>query len=235
MTTPEYADTILGLAGITQLPTEYNLEGWFNGQDWIIGLTSVSVNETRFMPGDVGLEVDCAGTTFCFWKKYRPKCFKESLYKLGRALRKVNYIGPVSVRKGALYTGFHFDSIQAALQLLTIDTGKLLADVAGGKLRKVQPRYSFAVGARVSLPPWPVSNGVRPTAGVEERIGGYSAGWYKPYGHHLGFAVATGETINAARQTLQPLLKQLTPAEVQYRNDVGINAKRVIPNLIKER
>lgn len=227
--TPGYTDALLFASQADTVPVDYWIGGWFNGQDWVAGLNSVYVQETRLMCGDVGPKVDCAGTTFCYWKKLRPPVFKRTLGRLTRALRTAQYHGPISIRNREVRAGLDFDCAVVATRLAGIAVGKLLADCASGKLKRVTPCYDFGVAIRVSVHPWPISDGSYRKYQVQ-----CPSDAYRPYNTQLGVVTGYGRTITEARNVVLTTVRTVTPVDVQYRTDIGIAAKRVIPNLLKE-
>ena len=227
--TPGYADSILKLAGVEEIPTEYDIEGWFNGDDWVLGLTTISVSERRFLTGDLGQEVDCVGTTLCYWKKYRPSSFKGTLYKLTRFLRKVNYCGPISTQGGKITAGLCFDHAVVACNLVNTDYSRILNDCARGAIRRIVPSFDYGVGIRVSLPPWPNIKGVVNGVAIEGQV----EGWF-PYNAWIGVAVGTGSSINQAQEAALATAQRLGPRDVQYRVDIGVKAKQIIPGVLSK-
>jgi hypothetical protein len=209
---PGYASTLTGMAEWTKIPKNYDIEAWFNGEDWIVGMTNVSVVDRRFLTGGLGVEVDFVGLTACFFKRYRPTCFKETLYKLGRFLKKVEYRGPIAIRNGRLEGGFSSAMVHVYPLLLKTDIAKLLVGVADGTLKKVTTSSDYVIAARTTLPPF-------------------------PYGESTWDEVVAvvGPTISEARYTLNKQLHEANfPDTIQYRTDLGAAAQRVIPNLLKE-
>lgn len=210
--TPGYADTLWGMVDCAKLPTTYDLEAWFNGEDWIVGMTNVSVIERRFLTGGLGVAVDFVGLTACFFKRYRPTCFKETLYKLSRFLKKVKYRGPVAIRNGKLECGFSPALMHAYPLLMNTELGKLLSETAKGTLKKVSTSNDYVVAARTTLPPFPYKE-----SELDEVV------------------AVVGPTISEVRYILNKHLHDAKfLAEVQYRTDVGVAAQRIIPNLLKE-
>lgn len=209
---PGYSQTLWGMVDVHKLPTLYDLEAWFNGEDWIVGMTNVSVIDRRFLTGGLGVAVDFVGLTACFFKRYRPTCFKETLYKLGRFLKKVEYRGPIAIRNGKLECGFSPAMVHVYPLLLNIELGKLLAETARGTLKKVTTSADYVVGARTTLPPFPYQ----------------MSKWDE-------VVAVVGPSISEVRYMLNKHLHDAKfPDTIQYRTDVGVAAQRVIPNLLKE-
>lgn len=209
---PGYDNTLLGMAECSALPTTYDLEAWFNGEDWIVGMTNVSVIDRRFLTGGLGVAVDFSGLTACFFKRYRPSCFKDTLYKLSRFLKKVEYRGPIAIRNGKLEGGFSPAMLHVYPLLLNIEIGKLLSETAKGTLKKVGTSSDYVIAARTTLPPFPYGE----------------SNWDE-------MAAVVGPTISEIRYILNKNLHDMKfPPDIQYRTDIGIAAQKIIPNLLKE-
>lgn len=142
---------------------EVSIEGWFNGEDWIFGSFSSTLEEKRLMNDGVGPHTGCAGNVLWFYKHARPAIAKATLLKLTRFLKQKSYRGPLDVNtkggKGLEFTArLGYDAWQTQMGLLQMEVGRLLSDTARGTIRKMRTSTDFGIGVRLSVPPYPLEN-----------------------------------------------------------------------------
>lgn len=155
----EAAKDVLGSTGLEfttrPIPPLYNIEGWFDGKDFI-DHTTWYLRRTRLMNGDLGPRTSCSGTLI--WTE---NTCSVRMVQLAQLLAYQNYIGPVSLSsdiEGRIFDivlRFTYDTLPAWLGL-TEEIDQLLE-------KDLPPQSSdkFAAAVRVSLPGYGYPSKVR--------------------------------------------------------------------------
>jgi hypothetical protein len=193
-------------AGI-ETETDFTIEGWFNGSDWIYHSISCSLEETRLLAGDLGPTVDSMGHTTFFYRHARPRLARDTIFKLTPFLRRVNHVGPIGFHKGKFVPYMH----NWIVDLLETEWGKVLADTARGQMKAWKVSFDFCTGVTLSVPPFPYEG-----KGFVEVV------------------TATGPGLSESRRATYDLVKTRNIKDVQYRIDIGERAQRDIPQQLRE-
>lgn len=236
--TPMYDETIRKLMDDYDMPKSTYIEGWFNGNDWVLGMTSICVYDSYHLAGDLGRETGYESGTACFWKRVRPTIFKQSLGKLTSVLKRAGHIGPISVGE-KIHGGFSRDSLQGVTSLIPMDCGKLLSDTARGTLKRITPRYDYATTIRVTIPPYPYGSiglGGREIADRKDFIEvvnpvsvGCNGDKVVAYATTVACSVGIGCSAGKSSQEAKVKIRKASIRETQYRVDAGAYAEKVIP------
>jgi hypothetical protein len=238
---PQYNTTVSQIVGDYEMPANTYIEGWFNGDDWIMGLTSLCVYDTHHLAGDLGRETGYESGTMCFWKRLRPEMFRQTIGRLSSLLRRIAFVGPIRYN-GRLLTGFTWNNVHVPRETLGIDTGKLLADTSRKTIKRVKTGYDYVTVIRVTVPPYPYGNfglqshdvGCPVTFGLSPLSVGIEADRLKAYGTTVGCSVGTGNS--AAQSASEAKVKggKAWVKEKQYRVDAGLRAERTIPVILRK-
>lgn len=233
--------------------TEVSIEGWFNGEDWIYHSLTSTLEEKRLLTGSLGPNTGCMGNVVFFYRHARPSLAKATLFKLTSHLRRVGYIGPIDVNTKGGYgleftPRFGYDAVQVMTELLDMELGKMLSDVARGQARAWRPSFDFGVGITTSVPPFPNDN-------EEELAKSYGIAVRVPDWKHyhlgdvmmqdgevitagndgvVGVMTAVAPTVTEARKLAYERVGKLSVQNLQYRLDVGERAMREVPQILKE-
>jgi hypothetical protein len=202
----DYAAQIVRAAGIDS-SSDLTIEGWFNGADWIFHSISCSLEETRFLTGNLGPETGSMGHTTFFYRHARPRLARDTIFKLTPFLRRVNHVGPIGFRQGRFIPRMH----NQVLDLLETEYGKALADTARGQCKAWKVSFDFCTGVTLTVPPFP----------------------YAP-GGFLRIVNAVGSTLSESRRNVYELVSKVEATDLQYRLDIGERASYEIPQHLKE-
>jgi hypothetical protein len=153
-TSEVYASQIMRAAGI-ECETDFTIEGWFNGAEFIYHSISCSLEETRFLTGNLGPEIGSQGHTTFFYRHARPRLARDTIFKLTPFLRRVNHVGPIGFCQGRFVPRMH----NYVLDLLETEYGKVLADTARGQCKAWRVSFDFCTGVTLSVPPYPYGEG----------------------------------------------------------------------------
>lgn len=202
----DYSQQIMRAADITAT-TDFTVEGWFNGSDWIYHSISASLEETRFLTGDLGPVVGSMGHTTFFYRHARPRLARDTILKLTPFLRRVNYTGPIGFCQGRFVPRMH----NYLLDLLETEWGKVLAETARGQMKAWKVSFDFCTGITLTVPPYPYGQG-----GFKEVI------------------TATAPQLSESRRLAYEKVREAKYVDVQYRLDIGERAQHDIPQQLRE-
>ena len=236
--------------------TEVSVEGWFNGEDWIYHSINSTMEEKRLLTGSLGPNTGCMGNVVFFYRHARPSLAKATLFKLTNILRRAQYLGPIDVNTKGGYAleftpRFGYDAIQAMTELLEMELGKMLADVAKGQARSWRPSFDFSTGVTMSVPPFPSNNEeeVANSYGIPVRLPDNllpffhlgdvqlnKSGDMVTSGNDgvVGVMTALASTITESRKLCYERVKKVKVPNIQYRLDIGERALREVPQLLKQ-
>jgi hypothetical protein len=235
----EYNLTISRIVGDYEMPPNAYIEGWFNGDDWIMGMNSLCVYDSHHLAGDLGRETGYESGTMCFWKRLRPEMFRQTLGRLSSLLRRVAFIGPVRYN-GRVSTGFTWNNLHGPRETLGINYGKLLADTSRSVLKRVKTGYEYMTVLRITIPPYPYGSTIETDIGdkVTFNLSPVSVGIVEDrvmaYGTTIGCSVGSG--CSAAQSASESKAKggKAWVKEKQYRVDAGLRAERSIPVILRK-
>jgi hypothetical protein len=236
-----YNDTITQLMGNYKMPLNTYIEGWFNGEDWIMGLTSLCVYDSYHLAGDLGKETGYESGTSCFWKRLRPGMFRETIGKLSSILKRLSFIGPIRY-SGRMATGFCWNNLHIPSSILGVSNGKLLADCARGTLKRVKTGYDYVTVLRVTVPSYPYGGvtlencevAQRETFGLSPVSVGMLGSNVIAYGTTVGVSVGCGDSAGKSAVEAKVKGKKAWVKEKQYRVDAGAHAERTIPVVLRK-
>jgi len=145
--------------------TEISTEGYFNGENFY--LINGTIEEKKLMNDGVGPNTGCAGNLVWLYDDLpanRPYIFREGLGKLKSFLQQYNYRGMLDlnsiVTDSELYglewtPRFGYDASATIFSCISSDLGEFLFDIASGNTPNYNIDSTFAVGVRLSIPPYP--------------------------------------------------------------------------------
>lgn len=239
ITNEQYANTLFDSLGVLANPTM--IGGWFDGTDWIPGSIHTTVEEWEFLTGDLGPIVDePMGSTGFFYKNPKPWLLEGTLSKLTPVLRQLKFVGPFGILDGRPYVPM----VDVLLRLLTTEYGKFLSDLAHGQLTRFEVCYDFAIGVRLTIPPFP-HTGLGLSGPIKMPIETWESfhcalvnrddeGQIISGGPVLGTMTATASSVGLARRMVYDRVRSVQFPALQYRTDIGARAQREIPRLLKE-
>jgi len=220
---------------------EMSTEAWFNGDEFMRPINS-TMEEKKFMAGDLGPNTGCAGNVVWWWDEDKSEKLYELLFKqMEPALREARYMGPLDInciwtKDGPmgleLTTRFGYDAIQAASRLIDMEFGEFLYKLPQtNMIPTTSDKYALAI--RVSIPPYPNDGEVPevPIGGVPEEFEDnvyLSDVFSDPYGLSCagtdGYVCAvadTGHQISKIQERVVNIIDRLEIPSKQYRIDVG--------------
>lgn len=233
---------------------QYFLEGtcvstecWFNGHDFIQPFNH-TIERKQLMNGDLGPSGGCTGNVVWACEEECPIC-NETVVKLEEYLREIHYVGPIDVNAVVADDGvfaleftprFGYDATPTLLcALLATELGVFLAAVADGTCGEMPLFPGFAVGIKLTVPPWPSEKFVGaeglPVRGLKnlERFYPYNLmkGEGKDYltsgGYGItGVVLGNGPTIDEAFETAEKLAGKIKLPDKQYRTDLAEVCKK---------
>jgi phosphoribosylamine---glycine ligase len=221
--------------------TEVSVEGYFNGDEFY--LVNVTLEEKKFMNGNHGPNTGCAGN-LVFHLSESSELFKQGLGRMKEYLRGVNYTGMIDLNTIATDSGlyglewtprFGYDASATLFQMYGGNLGEMFHKIATGRVPDESWRGDFAVGVRLSIPPYPTEIKGKHPAGVA--IKGISEGQYKSTymydvmlqggelvsAGHSGFIavpMAHGMSMGDAWTALDEKIEDIKIPNMQIRTDV---------------
>jgi len=220
---------------------EVSCEIWWNGIS--AHLHNWTMEEKKFMNDDVGPAMGCAGNVVAFLPS-KSRLVREGVGKMERLLKKVQYRGPIDlnsiVNKDGLFgleftVRFGYDAVQTLLELYRGSLTQLLFAIATGSNEHGEYHSGYAIGVRVSIPPYPhtaenVPIGVPVIGTNSENLkhiwwGDVRAGskYYESAGSdgNLGVVTARGSDVRECRRRVYRTINNLIIPQAQYRTDIG--------------
>lgn len=221
---------------------EMSTEAWFNGNNFLQPINS-TMEEKRFMPGDIGPNTGCMGNVVWVWDEEISQFLYEYLFEpMEETLREARYMGPLDINAiwtpdgpfGLEFTArFGYDAIQAYSRLINIP----LTDFFEGfrymsKMPVDADRQALAI--RLSLPPFPNEGEV-----PEVPIMNYRSHMDNVYlsdvyldkeegllkcagedGYVMCVAV-DGKSLSTLQRKAYSIIEEIEIPGKQYRNDIG--------------
>jgi phosphoribosylamine-glycine ligase len=229
--------------------TEISTEAWFNGEEFFF--VNGTLEEKKFMNGNKGPNTGCSGNLVWVYDESNPPLvFREGLYKLKDFLKQYRYHGMIDlntiVSDGEMYglewtPRFGYDASATLYSCLDINNGDNLGDffgqIATGGRPNIYCSDNFAVGVRLSIPPYPSEIKNKhpedvPIEGIEEDDiprNTYLFDCYCGDDGNLatcgvnGFVcvpICSGENIEMAFGRLEERIGKIHIPDVQYRTDI---------------
>lgn len=142
---------------------EMSTEAWFNGDEFMMPLNS-TMEEKKFMVGDLGPNTGCAGNVVWWWDEAMSRRLHDLLFKdMVEELREARYMGPLDINciwtpEGPygleFTTRFGYDALQASSRLIDMELGEFLYKMAETNVIPITSE-KYAMAVRVSVPPYP--------------------------------------------------------------------------------
>ena len=233
---------------------EISTEGWFNGEKWVLPFNH-TFEKKRFMEGDNGPNTGCMGNIV--WAVESDKLVEQVLVPLAPLLAKVKYVGPLDVNcivdeKESYFLEFTprigYDAIQALVELIKIPLFDFLYRVATKQLNKVGMHEGFGGAVRLSIHPYPSSNGAEELKGLQFLQISQEAKrhvWLSDVMKNeeevevcagvdgvLGCVSARGDTVRECRRRMYRTIQNIVlHSDVQFRRDIGNGVEENIAKL----
>jgi len=250
---PEYSKTLLILNDMfSEGEPNADVSCWFNGVDFVYPIV-VSVNTTRLMEGDHGPIVDSMGVTLRACDRDK-KAFTQTLLKLKDTLRLVDYSGMITakcifteedVKVTTLLPYFQYDLLYAFFEGIQEEIGTSLQEIAIGKKREFKFPERYAIGVRISIPPYPynheetkksvldgfceknskhiwLQNTIRDKHGLVVSNGKYGV---------VATVTARGCSVQECERRVYRTVKNLCIEDMQLRRDIGTKAAETFEQL----
>jgi len=232
---------------------EVSTEGWFNGKDWVYPFNH-TFEKKRFLTGDLGQNTGCQGNVVINAGK-GDKLTKETVELLTPFLRKSKYRGPIDINtivneQGAfaleLTPRFGYDAIEALIEGITEDVGRLFYEIAIGERDKMLFGTDVTIAVRLSIPPFPYDNPSKEDIGVpifgitkDNRSHIFMTDVYRRGNDYFSAGgdnvlmkvTARGRSVSEARTRVYRTLKNIMVTNKQYRTDIGQDTDKAIEKL----
>lgn len=143
---------------------EVSTERWYAAGEPIPGLDNCTLEEKKFLAGNLGPAVGCAGNVVF---PGDPRLVRMTVGKLDRLCAEHDVCGPVDlnaiVDHGRAYIleatpRFGYDALQAFLGMWRMPLGETLYEIAEGDVPDVSLHPGVAAAVRVSVPPYPAGD-----------------------------------------------------------------------------
>ena len=230
----EYTQQVMRTCDVLDTPVQ--VEGWFNGEEWVHHSFSTTVADTHLFAGDIGPDVGTMGSTSFFYRHARPRLVKDVLLKLTPVLKRVGHVGPVGVKNCQI------TPVNMHLGLLDQEVGRTLGDLVKGQARSWKVSFDFSVGVLLTIPPFPFGTlDSEEVVHIEDLPHFQMAamrqdedGKLVAVGTMLGMMTAQAPNIHEARNLVYSRIGKLHIPALQYRNDIGLVASKLIPQILRE-
>lgn len=225
--------------------TECSVEGWFNGSEFCC--LNATIEDKKFMPGDVGPNTGCAGNLVFTLKRASRICEKGLLLCAG-VLKEIGFCGMIDLNSiitdsGELYglewtPRLGYDASATLVNMYGGDWGELLYRTAAGKTPEEGWKAEFGTSIRLSIPPYPTEikmpkNAGIPIKGIDiedkeqiQRTYLYDVKIEKGKLVTAGIngliacPIETGSTCTEAFMKLKDRVKSIQIPDMQYRDDL---------------
>jgi phosphoribosylamine--glycine ligase len=235
---------------------EVSTEGWFDGQTFVDGSLNSTFEEKRFMDGNVGPRVGCAGNVVWFWRD--DNALTRMVRSLEKPLRELKYgPGPIDVNTIVNEDGiffleftarFGYDALQAQLELYDAPVGEILYDLAHGELDTFPVSTDLvAIAVRLTIPPYPTdTEAARKDIPIFFRQRDlphlhFNDVWLKDdqlvtagVGGSIGVASFAARSVDLAREGVYDIIDRVKVAsdDLQYRKEIGLRYHADFPSLM---
>lgn len=142
---------------------EISVGRFFNGNDWV-GPIEVSLEHTKFFPGDLGPITSEMGTLTWYDTDETNKLYVETLAKLKPYLSMVNYRGDIAINcivneRGAfpLEATMRMGTpiIHTQVEIHSSPWGEFLLAIAHGKQYDLKWKKGYGIATMIAVPPFP--------------------------------------------------------------------------------
>jgi phosphoribosylamine---glycine ligase len=143
---------------------EISTEAWFNGKE-VIGVNH-TMEEKALMEGGKGPKAGCMGSVVWVGDT-SSKLYRESLGKLEKLLRKVDYRGPIDINAivdskqfwGLEWTArFGYDALFVLFEMYKGKVSDLMLGTATGTIKTMDFKSQIGIGIDVAVPPYPITD-----------------------------------------------------------------------------
>ena len=144
---------------------EMSTEGHFNSNEFIPGLFIHTVEHKKFLTGDLGPTIGCAGSV-AFGGKNLNKKLTDNLSKMTPILKKYKYKGAIDLnviidKEDSLWAlefcgRVGYTGLENFLDIFDGDYGCMLRDVAAGEGLDYKLSDDIGIGVVLTVPPFPV-------------------------------------------------------------------------------
>jgi len=157
---------------------EVSCEGWFDGDNWVEDGFNYTMEEKKFLTGNLGPSTGCEGNLV--WKAKSNEKIPKQFSRLSPLLRRFSYVGPFDVNniiatenhkykgfpeiiKGINYVleptpRFGYDAIYTLLEGYKGLISNLFAGLITQSLTSIDISTDALMGLRVSIPPYPFND-----------------------------------------------------------------------------
>jgi phosphoribosylamine--glycine ligase len=236
--------------------TEVSAEVYINAAGYYA--LNATLETKKLMNGDLGPNTGCSGS-LCWMFSDKSPLFEKGLKKCIEPLQEMGYVGPLDLNCIVNESGvwaleftprFGYDATALLTRLLPVSFADFLYAVASNQtVPDLSSKHSFCASVRISIPPYPneglpdkfIKAGVpieslkeknldrffiydvrKREEGSDDLESAGLCGW-------IGSPMAVGETIGAAFDGCENMLKEVRVPNGQYRTDVRDNtAKRYL-------
>lgn len=242
---------------------EIGVARYFNGNDWV-GPIELNIEYKDLYSGGLGPKTYEMGTLMWLTDDENNKLFKETLGKLKKYLKKINFRGDVDVN--CIVNGndvypleatsrFGWPATHLHVELIKSPIGEFLKAVADGKSYDVKYKKEYGVVMLVATPPFPYQIKMNKYSSKGEYIY-FSSDFTQEDLNHIHFEevskdkcgnyVISGNTgfilhvsesdknIEKAREKATTIIKKITIPKKFYRNDVGVDFEKRDKKLLQK-
>lgn len=231
---------------------EVSTEGFYIDGKLVPNTLNSTIEQKRFMNGDLGPNTGCMSSVVRFWKNPSPKIYRLTLQKIEPFLRRFKYTGPLDMN--CIISGkdhlprfleftarFGYNALYALCEGLE-KVGVWVSGMTNGQPEPSSPSYDWLGAVRVSIPPYPLE--VKAEAGKPVRgVDNLEHLWLLDVMYENGRLLTAGVDgvigeVTGRAKTIEELGKQiysridkLKIPDLQYRQDVFTQAQEKIDKL----
>jgi phosphoribosylamine-glycine ligase len=153
---------------------EISSEVWCVKGEIVPGSYNNTLEQKKFMPGNLSKNTGCMGSTVQF--NMCPKLFDLTLAKLAPWLKKNKYTGPLDINcivdgEGTPWflewtPRFGYSAIYAMVEGLDMPLGDFLEKIAKEESFSIEPSDQWCGALRITMPPYPMSDDAPETKGM---------------------------------------------------------------------
>lgn len=235
---------------------EISTEGWFNGSQFVYPFNH-TMEKKRFMTGNLGPNTGCMGN-IVWLTDGSDKIVQDGLLPLTPLLQRIGYIGPIDINCIVNKDGPHFleftarfgyDAIQTLLELVRGSVFNFLYSICSSNKTIYKFRNEFAIGVRLSMPPYPHSENCSSLQGmhvVNVPKEAQNHIWLSDVAKAgdkfvmagvdgvIGCVTARGVTIRECVRRVYRTIKNISISpDIQYRMDIADDVPESINSLIE--
>ena len=217
---------------------------WFNGMDFVLPVI-VSINYDTFLEEGLGAKTSSMGcaTIAC---NSSSKVFKDILLLLKPMLRKVSYMGMLTLECTTdmevlrIEPYFKYDLLYAFFEGVHEEIGRMLQGINSGEKREFKYPDMYTIAVKVSIPPYPYTH----IKSYSKELMGFCPEnekhiWLRNAVNENGVVssiegngevasiTARGSSMQECRRRVYRTIRNLYIEEMQYRKDIGADAKHV--------